>query len=836
MNNASTTCNRCGKSVPSESRFCLECGSDLTGISGGSGSTPAEQVATRIDKRANEQALFETLRHATLGEYDVIAEVGRGGMANVYLAHDIALDRKVAIKVISPELLRMGEGVVERFQREARTAASLSHPHIIPIYSVKESDRILFFVMKFVEGRTLESVVREEGQLPVAMVQTILNQVGSALDYAHRRGVIHRDIKPGNIMLDEGGWAVVTDFGIAKVTQADGLTMTGATLGTPAYMSPEQCAGQPLTGAVDQYALGVVAYEMLAGRLPFEGDSAMTVMYKHTHEPPPPIHVTWPECPRPLGNAVMRMLAKDPDDRFPSMQAAVEAIGMAERDDTVRTHMVSLAKSGGNQALLAQFQTPKSSIPRPGAFKTRGTPTNVSTPIVEDSGAQPMGGVSTTAAPSRSKSKLIWSIPAVVVLGGIAWVVFSTGGSQTGADQPADFNVPSVNVSSNTIAELTVGPSQVNLQPGDQQKLTPVVTDSSGASLPDAEVTFSSRDTRIADVSADGTVAAVAAGNTVVTARAGTYRFAIPVTVTDPPQSTPVRNTRPAPTVASVEISPDNVPTARVGDTIRLRSVARDGRGNQMAGQSASWRSSDNNVVSVDRTGVARAVGEGTARIIAQVGAYADTTNVDVQPVAVNNVTLSPAQNTLNVGEALTLTAQLTDMDGNVLNRTVAWSSSDPTVARVDNSGRVSAVSAGTATITASVDGQRSTARVSVRAAEATPPEPPRPDPAADRQAIEDVVEQYRTAIQREDISALRSVFPGMPASREQSLRSFFNLAENLRVGADLGDISLQGDEATVEVVFRYDFRISGGNESDDDPQRLSLRRESGRWIISDIR
>ena len=213
-----------------------------------------------------------------------------------------------------------------------------------------------------------------------------------------------------------------------------------------------------------------------------------------------------------------------------------------------------------------------------------------------------------------------------------------------------------------------------------------------------------------------------------------------------------------------------------------------------------------------------------------------DTTNVDVQPVAVNNVTLSPAQNTLNVGEALTLTAQLTDMDGNVLNRTVAWSSSDPTVARVDNSGRVSAVSAGTATITASVDGQQSTARVSVRAAETTPPEQPRPDPAADRQAIEDVVEQYRTAIQREDISALRSVFPGMPASREQSLRSFFNLAENLRVGADLGDISLQGDEATVEVVFRYDFRISGGNESDDDPQRLSLRRESGRWIISDIR
>ena len=160
-------------------------------------------------------------------------------MATVYLAHDIALDRKVAIKVMSPHLLS-GEGMAERFKREARTAGSLSHPHIIPIYAVKEAGDLLFFVMKFVEGRPLDGIIREVGAVPFPMAQTIMQQVGSALGYAHRRGIIHRDIKPANIMLDVDGWAMVTDFGIAKVADKEGLTMTGATVGTPSYMSPEQ--------------------------------------------------------------------------------------------------------------------------------------------------------------------------------------------------------------------------------------------------------------------------------------------------------------------------------------------------------------------------------------------------------------------------------------------------------------------------------------------------------------------------------------------------------------------------------------------------------------------
>jgi serine/threonine protein kinase len=304
-------------------------------------------------------ALLQALREATLGEYEVLGELGRGGMATVYLGHDIALDRKVAIKVMSPTLMA-GEGMAERFKREARTAGQLSHPHIIPIYAVREHGDLLYFVMKFIGGRSLDSIIREIGPLPIPMVQTILQQVGSALGYAHRRGVIHRDVKPANVMLDSDGWAVVTDFGIAKVSETQGLTVTGATVGTPSYMSPEQCAAKELTGASDQYSLGVVAYEMLSGRLPFVAESVMAVMYAHFNEPPPPVSLSRPDCPPVLAEAVMRMLEKDPAHRFPSMEAATAAAGAAPLapDDPIRTQMITLAAKGESMQLLERFSTP----------------------------------------------------------------------------------------------------------------------------------------------------------------------------------------------------------------------------------------------------------------------------------------------------------------------------------------------------------------------------------------------------------------------------------------------------------------------------------------------
>ena len=355
------SCPQCGATIGPGVLFCPRCG---TGIPAAEGARTTVAAQSGEPRQAGHNAQLDSLRQAALGEYEVLAELGHGGMATVYLGHDLALDRKVAIKVLAPALLLMGEGMVERFKREARTAAALSHPHIIPIYAVKESDDVLYFVMKYVRGRALDAVIRDVGPLPIAMAQAILAQVSDALGYAHRHGVIHRDVKSANIMLDEDGWAVVTDFGIAKVVQAEGLTLTGVTVGTPTYMSPEQCDMREVTGASDQYSLGVVAYEMLTGQLPFKGDSTMSVMYAHFNQPPRPVTELRPDCPPNLGAGVMRMLEKDPSRRWPSMDDVVAVCGRPSlrHDDPVRREMITLAKAGASAHLLAQLNTPTSPI------------------------------------------------------------------------------------------------------------------------------------------------------------------------------------------------------------------------------------------------------------------------------------------------------------------------------------------------------------------------------------------------------------------------------------------------------------------------------------------
>ena len=313
------------------------------------------------EPQVSDRDELAALRSATLGDYDILGELGRGGMATVYLAHDLALDRKVAIKVMSP-VLSMGDGI-ERFRREARTSASLSHPNIIPVYAVQHSERLLYFVMKFVDGRTLDSIITELGPLPVPMIQAILGQVASAFGYAHRRGVVHRDIKPGNILIDDEGWVVVTDFGIAKVSQAPQLTSTGLSVGTPTYMSPEQVMGHAVTGASDQYSLGVVAYEMLTGKPPFEGTGTMAMMYAHVHHPPPALEELRPDCPQGLRAAVTRMLAKDPAERWASIEDIIAVIGSPSLtpDDPTRSQLIAIAKTGQRKSI--GVTTPKSPIP-----------------------------------------------------------------------------------------------------------------------------------------------------------------------------------------------------------------------------------------------------------------------------------------------------------------------------------------------------------------------------------------------------------------------------------------------------------------------------------------
>ncbi len=296
-------CPRCGTAILVGNNFCSECGTDVTGPLSTAATTRMTPVATKIIPASVEQSMLDLLRHATLGDFEVLKELGRGGMAMVYLGHDLALNRKVAIKVMLPSISG-DESMAERFVREAQTAASLSHPNIIPVYSVKHHEDVTFFVMKFIPGRPLDDFMRELGPMPIDMVTAILQQVAGALGYGHKRGVVHRDVKPGNIMIDDEGWAIVTDFGIAKVDTAEGLTQTGAAIGTPAYMSPEQCTAKEVTGASDQYSLGIVAYEMITGSKPFDGDSVMAVMYGHVHEELTDIRSKRPDCPEPMAQAV----------------------------------------------------------------------------------------------------------------------------------------------------------------------------------------------------------------------------------------------------------------------------------------------------------------------------------------------------------------------------------------------------------------------------------------------------------------------------------------------------------------------------------------------------
>ena len=256
---------------------------------------------------------------AAVGDHYLIeAELGRGGMAAVFQALDLRLNRRVAIKVLPPDLA-FNPGVRSRFLREAQMAAALTHPNIVPIYTVDEVEGVVFFVMALVEGESVSARLRREGSFPVEEARTIVAQVADALDFAHREGVVHRDIKPDNILIDRATRRpMVTDFGIARAAaEEQRLTVTGMAVGTPAYMSPEQAMGdRDVDGRSDIYSLGIVAYQMLAGETPFKATNTPSMLMKHVSEPPPPLRGRRQDLPAAFASAVERALAKRPDDRF----------------------------------------------------------------------------------------------------------------------------------------------------------------------------------------------------------------------------------------------------------------------------------------------------------------------------------------------------------------------------------------------------------------------------------------------------------------------------------------------------------------------------------------
>ncbi len=279
---------------------------------------------------ATPYSLPALLKEALGDAYTIEGEIGRGGMGVVYRARDERLQRRVAVKVLPPELA-MSQEIRERFSREAQTAARLSHPHIVPIHDVGEGNGIVYFVMGLIEGESLAARIRRRGRVPGDETRRIMRETADALSAAHAMSVIHRDIKPDNILLEgTRGRVVVTDFGIAKALSSPGsanLTSAGMAIGTPSYMSPEQAAGErEIDGRSDLYSLGVVAFQMLSGELPFSAPTVAGILMKQITEPARLLHEMMPDIPEDLSLAVARCLEKDPANRWPSADGLRRAL------------------------------------------------------------------------------------------------------------------------------------------------------------------------------------------------------------------------------------------------------------------------------------------------------------------------------------------------------------------------------------------------------------------------------------------------------------------------------------------------------------------------------
>jgi serine/threonine protein kinase/acyl dehydratase len=643
--NTNITCRHCGGALGPGDRFCAQCGAELLWCAScGEFLLQSEQSCPKcgtpgIPKPESHTIPYELteadspwievvarLRRATHGEFEIGQELGRGGMAAVFLAHEISLHRDVAIKVMSPGLL-MGDGMIERFKREAITIAHLNHPNIVSVYSVRAAEGLHFFVMRCIQGRSLEQVIKQAGRLPVPIVLSILHQVGSALAYAHRFRVVHRDIKPANILIDEDGNAVVTDFGIAKATEGPSHTHTGFMVGTPAYMSPEQCAGAEVSGASDQYSLGAVAYEMITGVPPFTG-STYSVIQAHVERPPRPLREHHDDCPPELEAAILRMLAKDPNERWPGMQQALGALGAAPlmEEDPLRAELSRLSTSG----LRMGFS---------------GEPTPIS-------------------RPPRGKASAVQTPPGMV-------------------------------------RAITILPPPPALEVGDSFLLVARLHEGHAARLPGRPVEWSSSAPGVLRVNATKAVAtAITPGSAVITATSDGNEGRLRVTVA-PPRAD------------AIAIKPVEKPI-RVGDEVRLEATPRDKRG-RVVSRPITWNSENDSVATISLDGMLVARSPGSTQITAELDEARADLPVTVLPAAVAAVHISPPPESVTAGESFALTATPLDRwAGPLMDRPVAWSVSDVSVAVVTAGGWVITRNPGLVVLTATCEGASASVSVTV--------------------------------------------------------------------------------------------------------------------------
>ncbi|MBA2459475.1 MAG: protein kinase, partial [Gemmatimonadales bacterium] len=758
---ATLTCAHCGGGLGRGDRFCAQCGAELRSCATcGESLLPTDpscpECGTPAPRRTPDDPatsqpgeweapwdeMVERLRRATLGEFEIGRELGRGGMAAVFLAHEISLDRKVAIKVMSPGLL-MGEGMIERFRREAITIAQLHHPNIVSVYSVRQAEGLHFFIMRYVQGRSLEQVIQQARTLPLPMVRSIVYQVGSALTYAHRSRVIHRDIKPANILIDGDGNAVVTDFGIAKAAESPTQTITGALVGTPAYMSPEQCAGAEVSGASDQYALGAVAYEMLTGAPPFSG-STLTVMQAHVERPPLPLRERRADCPPELEAAILRMLAKDPVARWPRLPEAMAALGAAPlaEDDPLRAELGRLAAAAAGNAATSDALTP-----------TSPTPLSRQSPGDQKPG-RPVGGISILPPPAGLEigdsfvlvaavrgqrgtrlppTSVTWTCDDPGILrfgkdGGVA-VAIAAGSTVLTATCRGVRALLRVEVTAPRADEIVIRPLDRAIVVGDEVRLEAIVRDKQGQSISRA-VAWQSADPSAATVSGNGDLVARAPGMTRVTAAADDARasLVIPILPAAPVAPRP-REGSPAPGAPLPHARRRSRRRRRTGILIAALGAAVIGaalgflREEDQPTTSVALRGED------DPTDPPTATDSGEAASLASQGPDSSVQPAALRPAPelpvrrrraaapprVASISIAPRA-PLVVGDTATLKALTLGAKGDtVRGGALAWHSSNVSVATIDpRTGEVQALSPGTALILAAAGGESALSELTV--------------------------------------------------------------------------------------------------------------------------
>jgi serine/threonine protein kinase len=365
-----------------------------------------------------------------LGHYDIVAELGRGGMGVVYKGHESSLNRYVAIKVLADSLAH-DEGVKERFLREARSMAALNDPHIIQIYFISEDEGQTYFVMEFVEGESLGSMLKREGKLSVEQSAKVIQQTALGLSTAHDRGVVHRDIKPGNLMINSRGAVKIADFGIAlsNYDLSKKLTTTGEFVGTPGYLSPEVCLGKPVDQRSDIFSLGIVMFEMLTGRMPFTDESPLGLMLEVVKEEIPDVREINADVDPEIARILDRMIAKDPTERYQNCHELVAElsahplvakggpISLKPRLSTAAATMIGQKTPvSGQTALPATPRTPIGVAQN--VANTRITPSGLpAPPVAAGGGVQHQSVLDRSTASTQRNSALPWAIAAILLLG-----------------------------------------------------------------------------------------------------------------------------------------------------------------------------------------------------------------------------------------------------------------------------------------------------------------------------------------------------------------------------------------------------------------------------------